>query len=134
MQAILLRFSLNPAPPPALASLTKKADRISAFFEATLYAGFEADEAKTLFGAPEIAPEPLEELLAPMSSDEAQKVFGGWSGSGSSSGGCDGTDHRLPASQAGAGGGGQRRGRRPLPAEPAPGAAAPEKRRARSGI
>ena len=74
-RAILLRFSLNPAPPPALARLTKKADRISAFFEATRYAGFEADEAKSLFGAPDIAPEPLEDLLAPMSSEQAQKLF-----------------------------------------------------------
>jgi 5'-deoxynucleotidase YfbR-like HD superfamily hydrolase len=74
-RAILLRFSLNPAPSPALARLTKKADRISAFFEATRYAGFEADEAKSLFGAPDVEPEPLEDLLAPMSSEQAQKLF-----------------------------------------------------------
>jgi 5'-deoxynucleotidase YfbR-like HD superfamily hydrolase len=74
-QAILQRFSLNPDPPAALERLTKKADRISAFFEATRYAGFEADEAKSLFGAPDIAPEPLESLLAPMSSEQAQALF-----------------------------------------------------------
>jgi 5'-deoxynucleotidase YfbR-like HD superfamily hydrolase len=74
-RAIALRFSLNPAPPAALARLTKKADRISAFFEATLYAGFEADEAKSLFGAPSIGPEAFEALLAPMSPDQAQDLF-----------------------------------------------------------
>jgi len=74
-RAILQRFSLNPDPPAALARLTKKADRISAFFEATIYAGFESDEAKSLFGAPAIGPEPLESLLAPMSPEQAQALF-----------------------------------------------------------
>ncbi len=74
-RAILQRFSLNPDPPAALARLTKKADRISAFFEATLYAGFETDEAKRLFGAPEIDPRFLEDHLAPMGSEEAQALF-----------------------------------------------------------
>jgi 5'-deoxynucleotidase YfbR-like HD superfamily hydrolase len=74
-RAILLRFSLNPEPPAALAKVTKQADRISAFFEATIYAGFEADEAKSLFGAPAIGPEPLESLLAPMSSQQAEDLF-----------------------------------------------------------
>jgi 5'-deoxynucleotidase YfbR-like HD superfamily hydrolase len=73
--AILQRFSLNPNPPAALSRLTKKADRISAFFEATLYAGFEADEAKSLFGAPAIDPSRLDPLLAPMSSEQAQNLF-----------------------------------------------------------
>jgi uncharacterized protein len=73
--AILLRFSLNPDPPPALARLTKKADRVSAFFEATRYAGFEADEAKNLFGAPDMGPERFDDLLAPMSSEQAQTLF-----------------------------------------------------------
>jgi 5'-nucleotidase len=74
-RAILQRFSLNPDPPAALVRLTKKADRISAFFEATLYAGFETDEAKRLFGAPEVDPRFLEDYLAPMRSDEAQALF-----------------------------------------------------------
>ena len=74
-RAILQRFSLNPDPPTALARLTKKADRASAFFEATLYAGFEPDEAKRLFGAPEIDPRQLEHWLAPMNSEQAQAAF-----------------------------------------------------------
>jgi 5'-nucleotidase len=74
-RAILRRFSLNPDPPAALKRLTKKADRISAFFEATLYAGFDADEAKRLFGAPEIDPRFLEDLLGPMGPEQAQALF-----------------------------------------------------------
>jgi hypothetical protein len=74
-RAILLRFSLNPEPAAALRRLTKKADRISAYFEATLYAGFDADEAARLFGAPEIDSKLLETLLAPMPPDQAQALF-----------------------------------------------------------
>ncbi len=74
-RAILLRFSLNPEPPPALAKLTKRADRISAFFEATLYAGFDAEEATRLFGAPGIERGRVENLLAPMSPEMAQELF-----------------------------------------------------------
>ncbi len=74
-RAILQRFSLNPDPPAALTRLTKKADRISAFYEATLYAGFETDEAKRLFGAPEVDSRFLEDLLLPMGSEEAQALF-----------------------------------------------------------
>ncbi len=46
--------------------MTKRADRISAFFEATLYAGFDQHEAETLFGAPEIELRRVEIFLAPM--------------------------------------------------------------------
>lgn len=74
-RAILLRFSLNPEPPPALGKMTKRADRISAYFEATLYAGFEAEEATRLFGAPGIERGRVENLLAPMAPEQAQALF-----------------------------------------------------------
>jgi 5'-deoxynucleotidase YfbR-like HD superfamily hydrolase len=74
-RAILLRFSLTPKPAPALRKLTKQADRISAYFEATLYAGFDADEAARLFGAPDLDPKHVEALLAPMPSEQAQALF-----------------------------------------------------------
>jgi 5'-deoxynucleotidase YfbR-like HD superfamily hydrolase len=74
-RAILQRFSLNPEPAPALRKLTKQADRISAYFEATLYAGFDADEAARLFGAPDIDPKHLDCLLAPMPPEQAQELF-----------------------------------------------------------
>ncbi len=74
-RAILTRFSLNPTPPAALARMTKKADRISAYFEATLYAGFTRDEAGPLFGAPEFDQRLVENWLAPMPPEAAQALF-----------------------------------------------------------
>ena len=50
--AIHLRFGLPPHPPPSIKALIKKADRASAFFEATQLAGFSSAEAVTLFGPP----------------------------------------------------------------------------------
>ena len=74
-RAILQRFSLTPDPSAALTRLTKKADRISAFFEATLYAGFETGEAMRLFGAPDVDRRFFEDLLAPMDPEVAQALF-----------------------------------------------------------
>jgi 5'-deoxynucleotidase YfbR-like HD superfamily hydrolase len=74
-QAILLRFALSPQPPKNLARLTKRADRISAFFEATLYAGFEDSEAKTLFGAPDCTLDQVAHLFAPIAIETAQAQF-----------------------------------------------------------
>ncbi len=74
-RAILQRFSLAPDPPAALARMTKQADRISAFFEATLYAGFDKPEAEALFGAPDIALRRVEIFLAPMLPEQAQALF-----------------------------------------------------------
>ncbi len=54
--AIHLRFGLPASLPDAVARTIKRADRASAFFEATQLAGFEAAEARTLFGPPEGAP------------------------------------------------------------------------------
>jgi len=74
-RAILQRFSLNPEPSAALSRLTKQADRISAFFEATLYAGFDEQEAARLFGAPAVELRRVEDFLAPMAPDRAQGLF-----------------------------------------------------------
>ena len=51
-EAVHLRFGLAPATPGALKALIKRADRISAFFEATELAGFSESEAAKLFGRP----------------------------------------------------------------------------------
>lgn len=50
--AIHLRFGLPPAMAPTLKALTKKADRIAAYFEAVELAGFEPEEARRYFGVP----------------------------------------------------------------------------------
>jgi 5'-deoxynucleotidase YfbR-like HD superfamily hydrolase len=54
--AIHLRFGLPAALPEGIAKTIKRADRASAFFEATQLAGFSVEEARVLFGAPGGAP------------------------------------------------------------------------------
>ena len=62
--AIHLRFGLPPRTPPTVKALIKRADRVSAWFEAVRLAGFSAGEADGLFGAPpdalaiDVTPEP----------------------------------------------------------------------------
>ena len=71
--AIHLRFGLPSTVPAALAALFKKADRLSAFHEATQLAGFEEDEARRLFGAP---PRGLKTpRLIPLGTAEAEANF-----------------------------------------------------------
>ena len=50
--AIHVRFGLPAKTPQAIKKLIKQADRACAFFEATQMAGFDHNEALTLFGAP----------------------------------------------------------------------------------
>ncbi|WP_441343209.1 hydrolase [Phreatobacter sp.] len=52
MAAIHIRFGLPPEPPAGIAALTKRADKVAAFLEATQLAGFSVDEATAIFGAP----------------------------------------------------------------------------------
>jgi len=73
--AILLRFSLPPAPSPALRRLCKDADRAAAFFEAAKLAGFTAGEAERIFGRPAIPPQPFMDQLAPSPVEETKARF-----------------------------------------------------------
>src|ERR1700748_3297980 len=71
--AVHLRFGLPAIVPPALKTLFKKADHISAFHEATQLAGFEAPEALRLFGKP---PAGLKTpRLTPLETGRAQALF-----------------------------------------------------------
>lgn len=73
--AILLRFSLPPAPSPALRRLCKEADRAAAFFESVKLAGFTRSEAERIFGRPAIPPQPFMDELAPTPIEETQARF-----------------------------------------------------------
>ena len=73
--AILLRFGLPSKPAAGLAAIVKKADRASAYYEAVALAGFAIDEAQKFFGRPELRPRGLDELLEPISSQEAEQRF-----------------------------------------------------------
>jgi 5'-deoxynucleotidase YfbR-like HD superfamily hydrolase len=71
--AIHMRFGLSAIVPPALRIQFKKADHLSAYFEATQLAGFEEKEARRLFGVP---PKGMTiPRLTPLPTAEAQKLF-----------------------------------------------------------
>jgi uncharacterized protein len=75
--AIHLRFGLPAQIPAALKVLFKRADHLSAYYEATQLAGFDEAEARRLFGAP---PQKLTKglktpRLVPLSTAEAQSQF-----------------------------------------------------------
>jgi 5'-deoxynucleotidase YfbR-like HD superfamily hydrolase len=71
--AIHLRFELPADVSPTLKVLFKRADHLSAFYEATQLAGFEEVEARRLFGSP---PKALKTpRLTPLPTAEAQALF-----------------------------------------------------------
>ena len=72
MRAVHLRFGLPADLPDPVEKLIKRADRASAFFEATQLAGFAAEEARKFFGEPAgVAPV----RLVAMTSEAAQAVY-----------------------------------------------------------
>ncbi|WP_193175607.1 HD family hydrolase [Oricola nitratireducens] len=72
--AIHIRFGLPPHPSKAMHAQIKRADQISAFFEATLLAGFSEKEAVTYFGRPRgFSPDGLD--LTPLPASEVQEMF-----------------------------------------------------------
>lgn len=72
MRAIHLRFALPADLPDPVERLIKRADRASAFFEATQLAGFAAEEARRFFGEPAgVAPV----RLSVMTSEAAQAAY-----------------------------------------------------------
>jgi 5'-deoxynucleotidase YfbR-like HD superfamily hydrolase len=73
LAAIHIRFGLPPKMSEEVATLIKRADRISAFHEATQLAGFEAPEARNFFGRP---PARLRTpRLVPLPTAEAERLF-----------------------------------------------------------
>ena len=72
--AIYRRFALPPHCAPQLKEKIKKADTVSAYFEATLLAGFTPEEARKFFGQPrDITREMLP--IEPMPAIDAQRLF-----------------------------------------------------------
>ena len=72
-QAIHIRFGLPASVPATVKTLTKRADHVSAYFEAVELAGFSAEEAARLFGRPKGFPGRLG--LTPWPVGEAQARF-----------------------------------------------------------
>lgn len=71
-RAIHLRFALPPKVPVEIKRLIKRADQVSAWFEAVQLAGFSSAEAEALFGLPPADYTPVIDPLAP---DEAQARY-----------------------------------------------------------
>ncbi|ACL61466.1 HD family hydrolase [Methylobacterium nodulans] len=75
LAAIRLRFGLPPEPAPAMQRLIKRADKLAAFLEATRLAGFSREEALKVFGRPEPVRVPVDALLDPWPTGQAQARF-----------------------------------------------------------
>lgn len=73
LAAIHLRFGLPARPPRELLTLLKRADLISAYWEATQLAGFEEADARRFFGRP--PPNLKRPKLVPLPPDEAQARY-----------------------------------------------------------
>lgn len=71
-RAVRLRFGLPPTIEPTLKALIKRADKISAYFEAVQIAGFSAEEATEFFGQP---PPHFTISIAPTPATTAQETF-----------------------------------------------------------
>lgn len=71
-EAIHIRFGLPAIIPASLKKTIKRADYISAWFEATQLAGFETGEASKLFGD---VPNDITLQITPLPADEAQLLF-----------------------------------------------------------
>jgi 5'-deoxynucleotidase YfbR-like HD superfamily hydrolase len=75
LSAIHLRFGLPALTLAALNRLTKRADCVAAFLEATRLAGFSREEALRFFGRPVPLPRDVEALLAPWSAGKAEARY-----------------------------------------------------------
>jgi uncharacterized protein len=78
LQAIHGRFGLPPVLPDQVSSGIKRADRVAAYYEATVLAGFGVDEAACFFGEPRDIPPALRhelERLSARSTATAQAAF-----------------------------------------------------------
>jgi uncharacterized protein len=78
LQAIHRRFGLPPTLPGAVTANVKNADRIAAYYEATVLAGFGLEEAGRFFGEPRNLPQTLQHTLGSLtalSAAAAQTAF-----------------------------------------------------------
>jgi 5'-deoxynucleotidase YfbR-like HD superfamily hydrolase len=75
LAAIHIRFGLPPTAEAACRRLTKRADRLAAFHEATRLAGFSREEAIRYFGRPEPLPSGIADYLVAWTIAEAQSRY-----------------------------------------------------------
>jgi 5'-deoxynucleotidase YfbR-like HD superfamily hydrolase len=73
MQAVHIRFGLPAVISPQLKKFIKRADKISAYLEATQIAGFGHEESRKFFGPPPVTVQDWK--ISPLSPNEAKRVF-----------------------------------------------------------
>lgn len=73
--AIHLRFGLPAQRSPSVKRVSKRADRLAAFLEATRLAGFSHEEARKHFGRPEAVPSAIADFLLPWPVEQAQQSY-----------------------------------------------------------
>ncbi len=74
-RAIHMRFSIPVEMPGKIEKLIKRADKASAFFEATQLAGFDHEEAGKIFGRPKGLGKEGFVDLQPLAADDAYQLF-----------------------------------------------------------
>lgn len=77
LAAIHRRFNLPFTDDKALSAAIKHADRVAAYYEATVLAGFESEEAERFFGKPDVPATLAQTLehLDPLDTERAQRAF-----------------------------------------------------------
>ncbi len=75
LDAIHMRFGIPVSVPDRIEKLIKRADKASAFLEATQLAGFEDGEAARLFGRPRGVAAADSLKIEPLSAERAQQAF-----------------------------------------------------------
>jgi uncharacterized protein len=75
LAAVMIRFGLPPEIKGAVRRLTKDADAIAAWHEATVLAGFSIEEAERFFGRPVRLPKAILALLDPWTTEQAQTAY-----------------------------------------------------------
>ncbi|MEQ1714718.1 MAG: HD family hydrolase [Hyphomicrobium sp.] len=77
LAAIHHRFNLPFTDDKALSAAIKHADRVAAYYEATVLAGFESEEAERFFGKPDVPATLAQTLehLDPLDTERAQRAF-----------------------------------------------------------
>lgn len=77
LAAIHARFAIPPSLDPAITAIIKTADRIAAFYEATVLAGFSTEEANIYFSHDPLPASVARDLqrLEPVAADRAENLF-----------------------------------------------------------
>lgn len=73
MQAVHVRFGLPAIITPQLKKFIKRADKISAYLEATQIAGFSHEESRKFFGPPPVQVQDW--VIAPVPANEAKQMY-----------------------------------------------------------